>query len=134
MGYAELHALSNFTFLRGASHPEELVERAAELGYDALALTDECSVAGIVRALVAAEERGLKLIVGSEFTVSDFMVKRDGREPQTYAPHAYAPHLHEAHRPHAPKRRVPGPHAPKREAPEPHAPKRRAPGPHALGF
>ncbi|MFO7285557.1 MAG: error-prone DNA polymerase [Gammaproteobacteria bacterium] len=71
MGYAELHAISNFTFLRGASHPEELVERAAELGYAALALTDECSVAGIVRALVAAEERGLKLIVGSELTVDD---------------------------------------------------------------
>ncbi len=40
--YAELHVLSNFTFLRGASHPEELVETAAELGYEALALTDEC--------------------------------------------------------------------------------------------
>ena len=48
-GYAELHALSNFTFLRGASHPEELVTTAAALGYRALALTDECSVAGIVR-------------------------------------------------------------------------------------
>ena len=47
-GYAELHALSNFTFLRGASHPEELVTTAAALGYRALALTDECSVAGIV--------------------------------------------------------------------------------------
>ena len=48
--YAELHCLSNFTFLRGASHPEELVERAHELGYAALAITDECSVAGVVRA------------------------------------------------------------------------------------
>jgi error-prone DNA polymerase len=48
--YAELHCLSNFTFLRGASHPEELVERADELGYRALAVTDECSVAGVVRA------------------------------------------------------------------------------------
>ena len=66
--YAELHALSNFTFLRGASHPEELVETAAELGYEALALTDECSVSGIVRAHVAAKECGLKkLIIGSEF-------------------------------------------------------------------
>ena len=42
--YAELHAVSNFTFLRGASHPEELVETSAELGYEALAITDECSM------------------------------------------------------------------------------------------
>lgn len=65
--YAELHCISNFTFLRGASHPEELVERAAALGYNALAITDECSVAGVVRAHVAAKEHSLKLIVGSEF-------------------------------------------------------------------
>ena len=66
--YAELHALSNFTFLRGASHPEELVHKAAELGYEALALTDECSVSGIVRAHIAAKDYGLKkLIIGSEF-------------------------------------------------------------------
>ena len=44
--YAELHCLSNFTFLRGASHPHELVEQADALGYSALAITDECSVAG----------------------------------------------------------------------------------------
>jgi len=66
--YAELHALSNFTFLRGASHPEELVETALKLGYEALAITDECSVSGVVRAHMAAKEGGLKkLIVGSEF-------------------------------------------------------------------
>ena len=53
-GYAELHCLSNFTFLCGASHPEELVGQAARLGYRALALTDECSFAGIVRAHTAA--------------------------------------------------------------------------------
>jgi error-prone DNA polymerase len=70
-GYAELHCLSNFTFLRGASHPEELVERARDLGYGALALTDECSVAGVVRAHVAARQCGLKLIVGSEFRFDD---------------------------------------------------------------
>ncbi|TCJ18536.1 error-prone DNA polymerase [Parasulfuritortus cantonensis] len=69
--YAELHCLSNFTFLRGASHPEELVERAAKLGYAALALTDECSVAGVVRAHVAAKPAGLKLIVGSEIRLED---------------------------------------------------------------
>jgi len=67
--YAELHCLSNFSFLRGASHPEELVERAAALGYRALALTDECSLAGIVRAHAAAKERGMKLIVGTEIVL-----------------------------------------------------------------
>ena len=70
-GYAELHAVSNFTFLRGASHPEELVERACALGYEALAVTDECSLAGAVRAHVAARERGLKLLPGSEIRLSD---------------------------------------------------------------
>ena len=69
--YAELHCLSNFSFLRGASRPEDLVERAAKLGYAALALTDECSVAGVVRAHVAAREHGLKLIVGAEFRLED---------------------------------------------------------------
>ncbi|HEY0961791.1 MAG TPA: error-prone DNA polymerase [Pseudomonadales bacterium] len=69
--YAELHCLSNFTFLRGASHPEELVAQASRLGYSALSLTDECSVAGVVRAHVAAKESGLKLIIGSEFTLED---------------------------------------------------------------
>ena len=69
--YAELHCLSNFSFLRGASHPDELIERAAEQGYTALALTDECSLAGIVRAHQAAKRAGLKLIVGSEMTLTD---------------------------------------------------------------
>ena len=65
--YAELHALSNFTFLRGASQPEELVKTAASLGYEALAITDECSMSGIVRAHSAAKEFGLrKLIIGAE--------------------------------------------------------------------
>ena len=58
--YAELHSLSNFTFLRGASHPEEMVETAASLGYEALAITDECSLSGVVRAHMAAKECGLK--------------------------------------------------------------------------
>jgi error-prone DNA polymerase len=67
VSYAELHALSNFTFLRGASHPEELVETAAALGYEALAITDECTMSGIVRAHTAAKEHGLKkLVIGSE--------------------------------------------------------------------
>lgn len=69
--YAELHCLSNFSFLRGASHPEELVYRAHALGYQAIALTDECSLAGIVKAYRAAQDCGIKLICGSEFTLSN---------------------------------------------------------------
>src|SRR6267143_2250919 len=69
--YVELHCLSNFTFLRGASHPEELVKRAAGLGYSALAVTDECSLAGVVRAHVAAKDVGLSLIIGSEIRLQD---------------------------------------------------------------
>ncbi|MDR3415589.1 MAG: error-prone DNA polymerase [Nevskia sp.] len=65
--YAELHCLSNFSFQRGASHPQELVRQARALGYQALALTDECSLAGIVRAWEAAREEELPLIVGGEF-------------------------------------------------------------------
>ncbi|MBV1776331.1 error-prone DNA polymerase [Burkholderiaceae bacterium DAT-1] len=69
--YAELHCLSNFSFQRGASHAFELVARAAALGYHAIAITDECSLAGIVRAHVAAKEHGIKLIIGSEMTLAD---------------------------------------------------------------
>lgn len=69
--YAELHCLSDFSFLRGASSAEDLFKRAAECGYEALAITDECSLAGIVRALIASEQCGVKLIVGSEFTLDD---------------------------------------------------------------
>ena len=68
--YAELHCLTSFSFLRGASQPEELVERAAALGYAALAVTDECSVAGAVRAHLAAKEHGLKLLVGTELVLT----------------------------------------------------------------
>src|ERR1700682_3188954 len=71
MSYAELHCISNFTFLRGASHPEELIARAYELGYAALAITDECSLAGIVRAHVEAKKCSLPLIIGSEFRLDD---------------------------------------------------------------
>ncbi|MGB5643491.1 MAG: PHP domain-containing protein, partial [Gammaproteobacteria bacterium] len=69
--YAELHCISNYSFLRGASFPEELVERAACLRYRALAITDECSLAGVVRAHIAAKEHNLHLIIGSEFTLQD---------------------------------------------------------------
>jgi error-prone DNA polymerase len=71
MSFAELHCLSNFSFLRGASHPEELVTQAARLGYRALAVTDECSLAGVVKAHVAARDCGLQLIIGSEFHLDD---------------------------------------------------------------
>jgi error-prone DNA polymerase len=69
--YAELHVLSNFSFLRGASQPEELVVQAKALGYRALALTDECSLAGVVRANSAAKTAGLPLIIGTELNCSD---------------------------------------------------------------
>ncbi|CAB3725555.1 DNA polymerase III subunit alpha [Achromobacter denitrificans] len=65
--YVELQCQSNFSFLQGASHPEELVARAAELGYAALAITDECSLAGVVRAHVEAKALKLPLLIGSTF-------------------------------------------------------------------
>ncbi|WP_200953076.1 MULTISPECIES: error-prone DNA polymerase [unclassified Rhizobacter] len=77
--YAELHCRSNFSFLTGASHPEELVNRAADLGYAALAITDECSLSGVVRAHVEAQRRQLHLIIGSEMRLT---LPADG------APHA----------------------------------------------
>ncbi len=89
--YAELHCVTNFTFLRGASHPEELVDRARNLGYAALAITDECSVAGVVRAhmevkiekrkgaedgaakagAAKSDARPLRLLIGAEFRLTD---------------------------------------------------------------
>jgi error-prone DNA polymerase len=78
--YAELHCLSNFSFLRGASHSRDLIARAIALGYRALAITDECSVAGVVRAFEAMREAKhedpdleFKLIVGTEITLTDGM-------------------------------------------------------------
>ena len=68
--YAELHCLSDFSFLRGAASAEELFERARHCGYAALAITDECSLAGIVRGLEASRATGVKLIVGSEFVLA----------------------------------------------------------------
>src|SRR5690348_15080087 len=69
--YAELHCKTNFSFLRGASHPDELVTQAAQLGYTALAITDYNSLAGVVRAHVAAKEAGLKILIGAEITPED---------------------------------------------------------------
>jgi error-prone DNA polymerase len=69
--YAELWCKTNFSFLEGASHPDELVNRAAQLGYRALAIADRQSLAGIVRAHAAAKTAGLKLLVGAEVTPTD---------------------------------------------------------------
>ena len=69
--YAELHVITNYSFLRGASHPEELVEQAARLGYRAIAITDECSFAGLVKAHLAAKEHDIDLIVGAEFHLEE---------------------------------------------------------------
>jgi error-prone DNA polymerase len=71
MRYAELHCKTNFSFLVGASHAEELVLRAKELGYHALGVTDVNSLAGVVRAHLAAKEHGLKLLIGAELTPVD---------------------------------------------------------------
>ncbi len=71
IGYAELHCLSNFSFQRGASSALELCRRASEQGYQALAITDECTLAGIVRAWQAARELQLPLIIGSEIRVEN---------------------------------------------------------------
>ena len=69
--YSELHCKTNFSFLRGASHADELVERATMLDYHALAITDLNSLNGVVRAHTAAKETGLKLIIGAEITPED---------------------------------------------------------------
>ena len=71
--YAELHCISNFSFLRGASHPEELIDRARELGYAALALTDECSLAGVVRAHLQAQLHDFPLLIGAEFSLQHYL-------------------------------------------------------------
>src|SRR4051794_17132170 len=65
-GYAELHCKTNYSFLEGASHADEMVAAARERGYAALAVTDRNSLAGVVRAHVAAKEQNLKLIIGAE--------------------------------------------------------------------
>ena len=69
MQYGELHCISNFTFLRGASHPEELIRTASERGYKSIAITDECSLSGIVRAHAESKKHDIKLIIGSEIKI-----------------------------------------------------------------
>jgi error-prone DNA polymerase len=69
--YAELHCRTNFSFIEGASHADELVSRAIELGYSALAITDRHSLAGVVRAHAAAKDSDLKLLIGAELVPTD---------------------------------------------------------------
>ncbi len=71
MRYVELHCKSNFSFLEAASHPDELVERAAELGYAGIAITDRHSLAGVVRGWTPAKEVGLAYVVGAEIHPTD---------------------------------------------------------------
>jgi error-prone DNA polymerase len=71
MEYTELQVTSNFSFLRGASHAEELVEQAAALGYSEIAITDRNSLAGIVRAHAAAKKAGIRIIVGCRLDLLD---------------------------------------------------------------
>ena len=89
--YVELHAHSNFSFLRGASHPEELVEAAAELGYDSMALTDTNGLYGAVRFDRACREHGLRPIFGAEVTLEG--VPPPGRKRRAAAPPAGSGHL-----------------------------------------
>ncbi|MEC9372401.1 MAG: PHP domain-containing protein, partial [Planctomycetota bacterium] len=69
--YVELETTTNFTFLTGASHPDEMVERAAALGHAAASIADVNTLAGVVRAHVAAKEAGLPLVVGSRLVLRD---------------------------------------------------------------
>ena len=78
--YAELFCLTNFSFLHGASHAEELVARAVQLGYSALAITDECSLAGVVRAHAEAKKAALPLLIGAHFHL-----QQRGRQPRAVA-------------------------------------------------
>ena len=71
VGFAEIYCPTNFSFLEGASHADELATRAAQLGYHALAVTDKNSLAGAVKAHVAAKAADLKLLVGAEITPQD---------------------------------------------------------------
>ena len=110
--YAELHCRSNFSFLTGASHPGELVQRAKELGYAALALTDECSLAGVVRADFVLEPDATKNFHAARRNTRELVLNRrvfvalhehgrhlEVREPTpTAAERALVDRLCEAHR------------------------------------
>src|SRR3546814_5150495 len=88
--YAELQVTSNFSFLRGASHPEELVVTAAELGHKAIAITDRNSLAGVVRAHQAAKEANLRLVVGCRLDLEDARSEEHTSELQSLMRTSYA--------------------------------------------
>src|SRR4051794_12818368 len=71
LDYAELDVVTNFSFLRGASHADELIYTAAAMGYRAIAVTDVNTLAGVVRAHGAAKTCGMKLLIGSRLTLTD---------------------------------------------------------------
>ncbi|HEV7383067.1 MAG TPA: PHP domain-containing protein, partial [Dyadobacter sp.] len=71
MRYTELEVTTNFTFLRGASHPEEMIAQAADLGYTEIAITDHNTLAGIVRGHTAAKARNIRIIVGCRLNLAD---------------------------------------------------------------
>src|SRR5918992_3210736 len=79
--YAELHCHSNFSFLDGASHPEELVEEAARLGLEALALTDHDGVYGVVRFAEAARQFGLPTVFGAELSLGVSKLEQGAADP-----------------------------------------------------
>ena len=79
MPYAELHCHTNFSFLQGASHPEELVEEAVRLGLEALAVTDRNGFYGVVRFAEAARAVGLPTVFGAEVTLAEGS-PADGKE------------------------------------------------------
>ena len=70
-GFAELVTATNYSFLRGASHPSDMVARAIELGMTGIGIADRNTVAGVVRAWEAAREHGVHLIIGAEFQLAD---------------------------------------------------------------
>ena len=83
--YAELQATSNFSFLRGASHPHELVQAAAEQGLAAIALTDRNSLAGVVRAHQAARQLGIRFVLGVRLDLREKVASpapREASEPR----------------------------------------------------
>ncbi|MBX3372368.1 MAG: error-prone DNA polymerase [Phycisphaeraceae bacterium] len=81
--WVDLQVTTNFSFLRGASHPDELVETAAALGHDAVAVTDHGSLAGVVRAHVAARQAGIPLLVGAQITLAPGSLAEGPSRPST---------------------------------------------------
>ena len=85
-GFAELAAISNFSFLQGGAHPQEMVQRAAHLGYQAVGLADRNTLAGVVRGHVAAREAGIRFVPGARLvTQCDFEAVCYPRDRTAYA-------------------------------------------------